>query len=165
MDIMNLINEICLLYVQIANTNKHQFLKRFKYKKEIKSMKNKLYRKNIFRFSDAFVTFVTGLPDDLKELCYLNGVKVGSSYIVFKINNKYIDYSASNRKFVVTDYDENLVYTVYKNTKISKNTQNKWNKIMDSIYNKYINIISIVANEFEPIIQKKEKISFKIMDC
>lgn len=147
MDIMNLINEICLLYVQIANTNKHQFLKRFKYRKEIKSMQNKLRRKNIFRFSDAFVTFVTGLPADLKELCQINGVKVGSSYIVIKIDNKYIDYSAANRKFFVTDNDENLIYTVYENTKVSKNTQNKWNPLMDSIYNRYIAMINLVANE------------------
>lgn len=147
MDIMNLINEICLLYVHIANTNKHQFLKRFKYRKEIRSMENKLYKKDIFKFSDAFVTFVISLPDDLKELCLINGIKIGPSYIIIKINNKYIDYSAVNRKFVITDNDENFIYTVYKNTKTSKDTKNKWIIIKSAIYDKYINMINLVAKE------------------
>lgn len=147
MDIMNLINEICLLYVQLINTKKHQIFKRFKYKKEIKSMENKIRKKNIFKLSDVFVTFVLSLPVDIKKICGDNGVRVHPSYIIINIDNKYIDYSPANMKFVVTDNDENLIYTVYKNTKISKNTQNRWNHIADAIYDKYIDIVNIVANQ------------------
>lgn len=143
---MNLIQEICLAKNKINNISKWRFFSRRKAVSAFEENINKFNSLDIFESSDVLLTFLLGI-DWLKidDIPLLKGILFSTTSLTLTIDeNTEVVYLAKMGMFNIKD--ESTSYTIYKNARPSRNNKDKWSLLVDSLKEKYIEVIIELAN-------------------
>ena len=143
---MNLIQEICLAKNKINNTPKWKFISRKKAINIFEENMDKFKSLDIFDSSDILLTFLLGI-DWLKidSIPLLKGVLFSTTNLTLKVNeNTEVVYLAKMGMFNIKD--ESISYSIYKNSRPSRSNKDKWNILTDSLKEKYVEIVTELAN-------------------
>lgn len=151
MYIMNLIVDICLTKNCINNTPRWKFISK---NKQLKKLNDDIYKfKNldIFSASDNMITFLLSLDKDTVKHIDGSLFMYSDTFLCMDIeyNNDYpitsFSYYPKSNRFEV--WNEDVGYTVYRNTKISNRINKMWEPLTDKIKERYLEII-IQAAEY-----------------
>lgn len=139
MEVANTIRTIYNAKQKINSMPKYRFLSRYKQNKILEKEYHKFMDYDIFRLTDIFLSFVLAVDEGyLKDENY---IKFKNGYLIISLTDStVIEYFAKSNKFQVTE--DNIAYTVYRNTKCGKYISTRWEIIQNILKTMYYPIIS-----------------------
>lgn len=142
MNVMNLIHGICISKNHINNSHKWRFIYKYKENKILNERIKEFLGLNIFDASNNFITFMLSLDDNYTK--YVSSIHFSQIYLSINLSDRlFVEYYPKSNRFEINE--DNITYTVYRNTKYSNFIKNKWIPTTEKIKEEYIKIIINMA--------------------